>query len=178
MKKHLRLPKAEKDVILKGAKDAFFRALFSQYTARKINMGLVIDTRTSDWEKVVRVIVHDIYKVEIEVTTTLFSNVFTGTIKIFFHYDESWYPIWRMNYHGIYPDKVANFLRQVLAHTYEQAEFCGCRGVSDGLHDKTYCYCNQWHGEFHSFCGSEQISTRKSNKSLGFVHYQGISLLN
>jgi hypothetical protein len=169
----------DRNVILKEARQVFFRAMLAGYA------GDSTTEKTTDGHGYTTIRFNDRpFLVEDRYCVTPHSNQSAGTTTIFFNDD----PIWWMSYNGRYAEEAIPFLKQALARACRRGKFIGGRGpyetvFSDGKY--FYKYCNQSEPgrrqTFRWFQGEEVIVRyRKSDnqhKTLGTHRYQGRSLI-
>lgn len=94
------------------------------------------------------------------------------------HHDENDYqPIWTMQYGGSYSKPAAEFVKAVLAESYNHPSkygFCGCRGPQ-ALSSGGFEYRNRWmpHSSFLAFSGVEIVMNTHQGEQVGQHEYMG-----
>jgi hypothetical protein len=123
--------------------------------------------------------------------TIIYIKSFTNPVEVYgvSVQDPCWVPAWIMQYHGWCKNddkEVLDFLKEVLAKTYQTKSFCGGRGYpSFESIDDMLNYRNDWYGTFNQFDGEETIDKQVEDpEAMGlertdvFWHrFQGMTLL-
>jgi len=85
-------------------------------------------------------------------------------------------PFWKMDYWGVYPKSVIDFLKEALHCAYSNQVFSGGRGLSGHEKSDLTYKNNPVLMPFENFGGKERIVST-SNLELGWHQYRGGSLL-
>jgi hypothetical protein len=158
-----------KEEVLEGAKQAFFKAMMDGYAGDRKNS---IKTTTPDGYKTIEFTDGE-FKVVDRYCITPDSDHSAGTTTIFFKN----VPVWWMSYGRRYPKNTISFLKEALKKAYGVGEFCGGRGPDFFTKDSLQ-YHNAWAGDFSRFQGGEEVFARLMVSELvGFHKYFGMSLL-
>lgn len=172
------MEKQERQEILEGAKQAFFKAMRVGYAS---NSKRVKKERTPDGYKTITFTDGD-YTVIDRYCVTPRSDYSAGTTTILF----KGAPVWWMSYCGFYDKDVIPFLKRALAKTYRRNEFNGGRGpesYKDRTHKFEYSNSDGYDWErcdFSNFKGKEEIWEKTSLSTgvqRGFHKYFGHSLI-
>lgn len=160
----------DRNEILAGAEEAFFKALLAGYAgegdgeARKEKSATGQITMTCE--------IGD-FKVVDRYYITPNTNRSAGTTTISFKGQVIWY----MSYLGFYDERAIDLLKQTLRMAYRGKLFNGGRGM-EWLKSDTMAYTNQI--ERRSFCdfkGREEVKDSRSGELLGYHEYAGLSLI-
>lgn len=157
---------------LKLAKDIFLRAMLEMYSGRKDNK--VIKSKSISENETTLTYPEGKFVVVNRYWTSKGSNTSSGIIIILLESN----PIWTMTHIGEYPKEVIPSLKHALMEEYKNGSFRGGRGPTFWEDDK-YRYQNSCsHGStFDHFWGSEKITVAHTHGSIGFLGYQGTSMI-
>jgi hypothetical protein len=165
-------PKINRNVVLAGAEEAFFKAMIAGYAGGGKTRGLNVEVQKIRNGKMVIVRLKD-YMVIDEWRTTPYSDCSAGTTTIFFRNA----PVWWMSYGGSYSKEAIPFLKMALARAYEKGKFCGGRGPEQ-FKNGLFLYSNYVRlKDFTRFQGREEIRRLKVAEVLGFHEYLGMALI-
>lgn len=161
------MKKISRSSVLRGAKDAFFKAMLAGYANAKnktSKLKVIKEKRKlkNGYQKTITVKVGKFTVIDSWRTMLHSDNSFGTTVILFL--DK---PVWTMSYGGSYPKRVIPFLKEALWYEYKEHNFTGGRGLNYFSNCATI-FSKAKNNLIYRNTGTEDFTNFKSDESISY----------